>query len=72
VALTLPERSASERPWGRGRRRAGRTEPISIKTHLHIKKMMLDMADAEGKSYTEIFEDAIQRRHAAMQGKTRQ
>lgn len=54
---------------GRGRRKVGRTEPISMKTFLHIKKLMLDMADAEGKSYTEIFEDAIQRRHDAMKGK---
>jgi hypothetical protein len=65
------ERAALTLADGRRRRRGARTDRdqvISMKTTLAVKKMMADMADAEGKSYTEIFEDAIQRRHAAMRG----
>lgn len=53
---------------GRQRRAIGRSEPVSIKTFPRIKKMLLDMADAEGKTYTEVFEDAIERRHANLKG----
>lgn len=71
VAREEAERKAMGIGDGRGRRKVGRTEPVSLKTFLHIKKMMLDMADAEEKSYTEVFEDAIQRRHEALKGKAR-
>jgi hypothetical protein len=53
---------------GRQRRAIGRTEPISVKTFPRIKKLIIDMADAEGKSFTEIIEDAVERRHAELKG----
>jgi hypothetical protein len=62
------ERAAFSLPDGRGRRKLGRTEPVSLKTLPEVKKMMLDMADAEGVTYTDVFEDAIRRRHAALKG----
>jgi hypothetical protein len=46
-----------------------RSQPISRKTFPHIKKLILDMTDAEGKSFTEIIEDAVTRRDAELRGK---
>ncbi len=52
----------------RKRRRKGRTEPLSLRVHPHIKKALIDMADAEDCDLVVIVEDAIERRHKAMRG----
>jgi hypothetical protein len=62
------ERRALSPYDGRKRRKVGRTEPLATRTYPHIKKALYDMAEAEGRSYVEILEDAIERRHAAMKG----
>jgi hypothetical protein len=64
------EKAALAKTDGRKRsvHRVGRTEPISLKTFPHIKRLMLDMADAENKSFTEIIEDALTRRHKMLKG----
>jgi hypothetical protein len=63
------EQRAMGIPDARRRRKKGRTEPISIRTHPHIKRMLIAMADAEQCSITEIFEDAVTQRDAAMKGR---
>jgi hypothetical protein len=36
-----------------------------------VKEMLIAMADAENRSYTEIFEEAIRSRNDAMRGRKR-
>jgi hypothetical protein len=67
------EREAAERFGvvkldGRKRRKLGRTEPISVRTFPEIKNLINAMAEAEGRSYVEIIEDAIRTRHNSLKG----
>lgn len=63
------EAAQMEMPDGRKRRRNNRREQIAIKTTADIKRLVHAMAEAEGKDYVEIIEDAIKLRDRMMKGK---
>lgn len=62
------EREVMTLPDGRSRRRVGRSEQLALRTFPHIKKLIHDMAEAEGKDYVEIVEDAIIMRDRILRG----
>jgi hypothetical protein len=62
------ERIGLARVDGRTRRKVGRTEPLALRTFPEVKKDIHDMAEAEGKDYIEIVEDAIALRKRIMKG----
>ena len=62
------EMRALKLPDGRSRRKIGRTAPVSIRTFPAIKKAIHDMAEAQGKDYVEIVEQAVELLHKTLKG----
>ncbi len=62
------ERQALALPDGRSRRKVGRTASISLRTFPSVKQDIHDLAEAAGKDYVQIVEEAVALLKRAMKG----